>query len=688
MLLKNKKNKESTESIENLKEKEIIEFKPENKKWHWIKIIGVIFLVLFLLVAISFGSAAVCLKKYQNKVYPGVYLDHFHVGKMTAEEVNTFLEGLNNRLAKEGIVLLVKKADGTEAQVKINNVLGDETAIELVEYNGVEASRLAMASGRTGSWWQQFFSPLYYLVFNKTIEIPMTINVGHLTESLQNTLAVYADAPHDANIKILNWSTGQYEIIPEKAGSDFVYSEIVNLIEKNLSSLSFAPITINSTGFSPTINSSDAAAATGLINTVFGYGNISLNYINPQTKLRRDWNVTPDIYSEWVAVKKDSSEQLIISLDQEKVRKYLENLRTEVDSSTKDAKFLMVDGKVKEFQTSQSGLALDVEKTLNDVLAAFEERSYHPTEVTKTVGLTVTVAEPDIKMSETNNLGIEDVLGVGVSSFKGSHTNRIKNIALAVKRVNGTLVRPGEEFSSNHAAGPFTLENGFLPELVIKGNEIKNEVGGGMCQIGTTLFRMAMNSGMPITERRNHSLVVNYYADPVNGNPGTDATLYEPILDFKFLNDTGNYILVQTEIDYKTQELTFTLWGKDDGRKGWYTHPVVSKWIPAGATQEIQTEKLKPGVRECQTAYRGAVASFTYSRITPAGEKIDRVFDSYYRPLQQICMIGVEPAVVTPSSTCTDAENCGLAPVVPTTDVVTDNTTVDNSTTGSLQISE
>lgn len=612
-----------------------------------LKIFGVVFLVLFLLIAVVSGASAAYLKIYQGRVYPGVYLNHFHVGHMSAEEVNNFLEGLNNRWAKEGIVLSVKKSDGSESQVKINTVVGEDSAIELIELKGIEASRLAMNVGRTGPWAQRLFSPFYYLIFNKTIAVPVTINSGHLIESLKISLAPYADTPHDANIKILDSTTGQYEIIPEKTGSDFVYPEIVSAIEKNLSSLSFAPIVVEPAVFAPVITSSEAAAASDLINKVFGYGNIGLNYIDPQTKLRHDWVITPTLFADWVKVKKDNSGQLIISFDKEKVQQYLENLRLEVDKTAQDAKFVMVDGKVQEFQASQSGLVVDIDKTLGDLLAVFEERSYHPAEVAKTVGLTVVVTEPDIKMSETNDLGIADIIGVGISNFKGSHTNRIKNIAVAVKRVNGTLVRPGEEFSSNRAAGPFTTENGFLPELVIKGTEIKNEVGGGMCQIGTTFFRMAMNSGMPITARRNHSLVVNYYADPVNGNPGTDATLYEPILDFKFLNDTGNYLLVQTEIDYNTQDLTFTLWGKNDGRKGWYSHPLVSKWISAGETQEIKTDKLKPGVKECQAAYRGAVASFTYSRITPAGEKIDQVFDSYYRPLPKICMVGIDPSAAT-----------------------------------------
>lgn len=651
----------SKKILEPVAEKAVIEFKPEEqRKKHW-KTVLVVFGIFVVVVGAVFGSAAVLAKVYQNKIYPGVYLDHFHVGGMNAEEVNNFLEGLNNRLAKEGIVLSLKKEDGTETQIKINNVLGNESAIELVEYQGEEVGRMAMAIGRTGSKWQKFFAPLYYRFFNKRMITPILVNAGHLTESLQAGLAPYADAPHDANIKMLDIKSGQYEIVPEKSGSDFVYPEIVEAIKKNLTALSFAPVSVSAKHFLPSINSGEAAAASGLISKVFGYGNIGLNYVDPQTKLRTDWNVAPNVFAGWIIVKKDDTEQLLISLDKEKVVQYLENLRSEVDKPTKDAKFVMVDGVVKEFQTSQSGLSLDIEKTADDLVVAFEERNYHPEQSVKTIGLTVSVAEPDIKMSETNDLGIESVIGVGVSSFKGSHTNRIKNIAVAVKRVNGTLVRPGEEFSANRAAGPFTPENGFLPELVIKGNEIKNEVGGGMCQIGTTLFRMAMNSGMPITARRNHSLVVNYYADPVNGNPGTDATLYEPILDFKFLNDTGHYLLVQTEMDYKTQQLTFTLWGKDDGRKGWYTHPVVSKWIPPGETQEIVTDKLKPGVRECQEAYRGAVASFIYSRVAPTGEKIDRVFDSYYRPLQKICMVGAEATVVTSTPVCSDPATCGAA---------------------------
>src|SRR3989338_8311494 len=156
----------------------------------------------------------------------------------------------------------------------------------------------------------------------------------------------------------------------------------------------------------------------------------------------------------------------------------------------------MEEGKVKKFQGSRNGFALDEEKTFTDLSNAFVARNYESATVPKTVDVSINTALPTITTASVNDLGITEIIGTGYSTFKDSHTNRIKNIANAVKRLNGILIKPGEEFSANKFAGPYTRENGFLPEMVIKGNEIKPEIGGGMCQIGTTLFRMAMNAGM------------------------------------------------------------------------------------------------------------------------------------------------------------------------------------------------
>ena len=314
-----------------------------------------------------------------------------------------------------------------------------------------------------------------------------------------------------------------------------------------------------------------------------------------------------------------------------------------VNVEAKNAKFEIGDnGKVMEFQGSRPGMEVNIEQVYADINMAIMERSWHDELVTKAIQLATEKTEPQVKTGDVNGLGITEILGVGISDYSRSPINRIKNITNAVNKLNGVLIKPGEVFSTIEYTKPFTLEGGYFPELVIKGDEVKPEIGGGLCQIGTTLFRMAMNGAMEIVERRNHSLVVFHYDDPVNGNPGTDATVYDPAPDFKFRNDTDNYVLIQTYIDTAAEKLYFSLWGTSDGREGSYSHPVVQRWIPHGDPKMIETTKIEVGEQECQSAYLGADASFVYTRTFASGEKEEITYESHYRPLPKICLVGVE----------------------------------------------
>ncbi len=633
----------------------------EKKNKSWLKITLAIFLTLFVVVGVVFGGAAWYVQLYQNKIYSGVYAGHYHLGKMTRDDLNNFIETTNNRLAKEGLNLEAE-VNGQKTAIKINTVSLGENSTELVNLDSYTLWQNAYTAGRTGNWAVRLFSPWYFMFNNQDLLVPVKTDWVNLLESLKYSLSKLVNAPRNAGVQITNFVTASYNVVPESSGLVFKYEDIISQIQNNLGELYLGNIAIRAQQFDPTIKTTDVVKAAENLPNFLSYGDIGLNYIDPQTKIRHDWNLPVSQYSAWLEVQPDENNLPIFVLSHEKIKTYLEGLRYLVDKIPLDAKFSIAtgtaDGKVKEFQASQTGLTLNVDKTLQNLSDAFKQRNYHSTEVIKTVSLVVDAAEPVVKTIDVNDLGIEDIIGAGYSTFKDSHNNRIKNIAHAVERLNGTLIKPGEIFSAIKYAGPFTAENGFLPEAVIKGTEIKNEIGGGMCQIGTTLFRMAMNSGMNITQRQNHSLVVGYYSDPVNGNPGTDAALYEPMLDLKFVNDTGSYLLLQTDIDYKKQQLTFTLWGKPDGRKGSYTHPLVKKWIPYGEQQDVKTDKVKPGVIKCQAPFKGAVASFIYTRVTPSGEQIDRVFDSYYRPLPKICMVGVDPATL-----CKPGETCETPPV-------------------------
>lgn len=167
-------------------------------------------------------------------------------------------------------------------------------------------------------------------------------------------------------------------------------------------------------------------------------------------------------------------------------------------------------------------------------------------------------ASPELKA-----LGIEKLIALGHTTYYRSPINRRYNIKLGTNFLNAKLIAPEEIFSFNEAEGPVVARRGFLEELVIKeGNTLEREIGGGICQVSTTLYRAALNAGLPIVERWGHSFAVLYYAQV--GGHGIDATVYPPSRDLKFKNDTPGYILIQAYTE--GLEAFFNLYGTDDGR--------------------------------------------------------------------------------------------------------------------------
>jgi vancomycin resistance protein YoaR len=247
-------------------------------------------------------------------------------------------------------------------------------------------------------------------------------------------------------------------------------------------------------------------------------------------------------------------------------RAYLSALATTIDRPAKNATVTITNGRVAAFTPSENGRALDIERTL----ATLDELVQ--TIGSTTIPLTVAPLTPAVTTQDANDLGIVEQIGAGRSNFAGSPGNRRKNVANGARALHGLLIPPGTEFSLVAALGNIDAANGYFQELVIKGNRTIPEYGGGLCQIGTTMFRTAMDTGLPITERQNHSYSVRYYFE--NGKPGTDATIYGPHPDLRFTNDTGGTILIQTTL--VGDDLRFELWGKKDGRVASRTEPRAS----------------------------------------------------------------------------------------------------------------
>ena len=205
-------------------------------------------------------------------------------------------------------------------------------------------------------------------------------------------------------------------------------------------------------------------------------------------------------------------------------------LRKTVERAPVDATF-QASGDVVAIVPAKEGLAVDVPATAKALLAAAVSPD------ARTATLAVRTAEADRTTADAQAMGIERRLASYTTPYSGT-SDRITNLQLGVKYLDGALVAPGGTFSFNERVGERTIERGFRPAPVIIRDEYEEDVGGGVSQVATTVFNAVWEAGLQITERTAHSLYISRY------QLGRDATVNYPDIDLKFLNDTPRWILV------------------------------------------------------------------------------------------------------------------------------------------------
>ncbi len=586
-----------------------------------------------VLIALGAGSAYVWADQYQGHIAPNIAIGPVDVSGLEPALARIKVQNAVDQLLGTGIPVIF---NGSQTTLPLSASGTD--AVELVSFEVDAAIAKALAYRRSSEKALDTLYLIQHLVTrsNEVIAVPVTLHEEAIKTSIRS---LYPDAEMAWNNASFSFSRigadWQGRVESARPGRVFSYPSFFRDLTAKLSVLTTEGfVTLEIVSATPSITDADAQAV--LANAETAMRRAPYSIMERPEGTGRTWPIpAKDLGS---LLRPDTSgDGLRIGIDAETWKLYLEeHVSPEVEELAVNARFQIEDGKVKEFAGSAQGVSLDVD----GMRAALEQAI---AEDTTSIILATFVTEPEITTEEVNDLGVTTLLGTGTSSYKGSPKNRIQNIKNGVQLLNGLLIAPGETFSLLNALQPFVAENGYLPELVIKGDKITPEIGGGLCQIGTTTFRAAMKSGLPIAERRNHSLVVSYYNDPANGKPGTDATIYDPAPDLKFTNDTGHFVLFEALNNTKTQALSFSFWGTSDGRKGSYTPPVVIRWLPVGETKRIESADLKPGEETCQGEHVGADTTFTYTVLKADGSTVDTVFDSHYRPLPKICLVGVTP---------------------------------------------
>lgn len=330
-----------------------------------------------------------------------------------------------------------------------------------------------------------------------------------------------------------------------------------------------------------------------------------------------------------------------IGLNEEKLTEKLYKISESIQQEPENARFIFNDEtrQLDLITQSKVGLNLNIEESKNEIIRRVKEGLQE-------IKLVADLKSPAVgDDASSDSLGISELVSTGVTYFRGSSEERIQNIQTAAGRFHGLLVAPGDTFSMGDALGDVSLENGYAEAMIIYDNRTIKGVGGGVCQVSTTLFRTVFLGGYPVIERHPHAYRVGYYEQTYGGHDanlaGLDATVFIPLVDFKFTNDTPYWLLMETYVNVSERRLTWKFYSTKDGR--------VVEWNTSGpqdvipAPEPILQENPELGTYEMKQvdwSADGAVIRVNRTVIKGGQVYFEDLFSTVYSPWQAICEYG------------------------------------------------
>lgn len=560
---------------------------------------------------------------YSNKILPRVSIASIDVSGVTKEEAATKLRARYDLFFETGIRILINSNEEVIDPQNIDLALPVDTLTEI-----------AWTLGREGSWLDQLIARISAPFSMRVVSSDVEVNIEKLRSEIDTLISLYDNPRKDIRYNISGISVGFFydtelgEVFNRKEAERVVLSHIANL---DISSVELLP-----QEDAPKVNPDFLGESKKLAEKLIS-APLALAYKDKR------FNISREKIGSWISSRYEGN-RLLPEINHKFVSEFVTELADEIDTPAQNPNIIVENGKVAEFIAPQKGRALSQDETVKLITDALYIRN-SPGGIVKELSLPVLIKKPQSEGS-AKDLGIVELLGKATTPFNGSPKNRILNIKNGVKFLTGVLVPPGEEFSTVESLGSIDNTSGYLPELVIKGDETVPEFGGGLCQVSTTLFRSVLNAGLPVIERRNHSYRVPYYERDGDGNfigPGLDATIYSENPDFKFKNDTSAHILIQGFVE--GDKITFELYGTGDGRKSFIDGPHTIQETPPGEPIYIETAELPKGeTKKIDTGHPGGVAIATYKVEYPDGRVESQEFKSYYRRWSDKYLVGTYEA--------------------------------------------
>jgi vancomycin resistance protein YoaR len=462
-----------------------------------------------------------------DRLAEGVTIAGVDVGGLTPEQAVATLQQRSERLADEPVVFTA----------------GDDRFAIKPSQLGVEADwRSAVAAAQDegeGFGPVRGFRRLHVRVFGSKVSPPVSVynaaldyKLGQLTKSIDRAHVEASLVRKGLNVVVVPGQSGRH--LDHEASGPVIVRALASLRRGVPVALPVRvdPATVTAEQLAPVAAQARAALSAP----------VRLAYGETRWRLPR-WRI-----AELLSLPSSGTKKLAIAGPG--ADRYFNRLSKAVGREPVDATFAVTSGGIRVVP-SKPGLEVDVPRTAKAILAAAVSSG------NRTAKLAVAVSQPERSTADAKGMGITGVVGSYTTTYGGT-PGRLHNVQLVSELIDGALIAPGSQFSFNGTTGERTAEKGFEEAPVIINGELQNGLGGGICQVSTTVFNAAFEAGLQIDARTNHALYISHYPT------GRDATVNYPDLDLKITNDTHHWLLLRTFVG--AGSLTVNFYGTPQSR--------------------------------------------------------------------------------------------------------------------------
>jgi vancomycin resistance protein YoaR len=567
--------------------------------------------LVVILVLAGLGVLLAYEQRYQDRVYPGTHVLGVDLSGMTRDEARAAIAAAFTYPAEANMTLRYGERVWTVTPAELGVGLDLDTTVD----QAMQVGRLGASSDRLNDqgyalWYRVDLSPV--VVYDQARALAVLNSIG-------------AEIDHPPQEALLSVNGTQVNYTPGAPGMMLDVPGALALLDAPVAEQRAATIDLPVGPVQPHL--ADASAAAQAARNILAAPIVLYNAAPLTGDPESTWTLTLDRLAQMLILRRVEDEQgprYLVALDANQLRPFLEPIAPLFHRETADARYTFNDTthELDVIAPATPGRELDVDDTLAAIQTAAATADHR-------VALVFTVTQPKYNdQVKAADLGIKELLTEQVTYFAGSPPDRVTNITVAAARFQGIVIAPGEEFSFLKYLGDVSLENGFAEALIIYDGRTIKGLGGGVCQVSTTAFRASFTAGLPTIERWPHAYRVGWYERGFG--PGLDATVFEPEVDFKFLNDTPGHILMEMYVYPASGTLLVKLYGTKD-RDVAISAPEIVNVVPHPPDKYEENPELAAGeIKQTEHAIDGADVT-VWRTVSRNGVELfrDKVFTRY-----------------------------------------------------------